>query len=321
MDSLEFTVTREPDKLIISAKDRIGQTYRCIVTNYKTPQYPKVMLTDEAFADTVLEELSKCRYGYDQKANHVLASIPLIKNKLDARFILIPVPEEGEADYKTQLQELRIALDRLEPYEVIETHTYPQWDTLDEFKRLPDFKYFDAAENWRSYLKPLNGFMFFKTGQMFVQFRERAADNGYLEYSTNRILTPDIGGKWITEIRDDPNYERLKGVHKFDIRAQVIDGSKGVSYYIKEYIREYMMGWCILNLHMIIAADPYFEVHIDKSRSLIRIIIKRLKTMKWNLSRMTQVGEGQIIYTMSSLKMKAMFINGSKFINEPEFAD
>jgi hypothetical protein len=328
MDNLKFTVIRETDKLIISTRDRKRQLYQCVATEYKTHQSPKVMLTDEAFVDMLLEKLSdECKYTYEPNTGHILLSIPLIKDRLDARFELVPNQEEGEIDYKAQIKELQDEIDRLEPYEIIETHEYPKWNTLDEFRKLPGFKYIEAGMDWRSHLRVVNDSKkeeskrdrFFKCNDMYVGFRKPGTHNIQNQTETGTGIIGDPFCKWTTIIDESSDNDLNKVIgyvlERYKRSVVIICRDIYLSVHIRNYMLDYLRGWIILNLNLLIGRQAYYEIHIDKNRGTVKIIIKRLKNPIFTFDCTDIIGDDKIsLYKMHTIPMKLFVDTGVHYV-------
>lgn len=135
---------------IVSGAFRYEDTLR----NFIKCQKPKDFMTADACREVILEDIEK----FTMKANET--NINVSYNVFKKNFIRFELPRVeiiGEIDTEMKVKVINERLAKLEasvfpkpvPHDKERTfiHVYPKWKTFEEFKKLKDYKYFDAVNN------------------------------------------------------------------------------------------------------------------------------------------------------------------------------
>ena len=129
----------------------------------------------------------------------------------------------------------------LQPDILIETHTYPSWDTFEQFKQLAGWKYFEAAENSSRY------FTQHDPKCSYAQFKDKYDEHpvciGYWQYCNGHkfansrqpsiILLDDIASHH--KINSDAYilYSGFGSCNPYGIKKEILLNSIDCNYYVK----------------------------------------------------------------------------------------
>lgn len=127
-----------------------NRIFRVEVNDFISIQKPNAVLVPESCKNFIINNINKATYKYDESKNTIEVCISVF----DMCDIYIELKETfiNERNYKAIVNELERKLEDMDPFETIETFSYPQWNTYDEFINLPDWKYFKCVKNLRQYI-------------------------------------------------------------------------------------------------------------------------------------------------------------------------
>jgi hypothetical protein len=156
-----FTLTHstcEPDDIQLSSglinipKMRLPDqlTYTKDTVEYTGVIAPQKYFTAAAYVEYLKDNIDKIQFR-DNPAVYELVNIRMTQVIRD--MTLADLKRELDAA-KVEIKELRKTIATLssDGYECIHTYEYPSWATYEEFKKLPGWKYFEAAENYKSHV-------------------------------------------------------------------------------------------------------------------------------------------------------------------------
>lgn len=138
-------------KLVISTVNRLDIKYIANIENFQSCQLPKNYLTNEICALYIIDSINSdvMSYKYEESTDSIIINIEI--NKMYYIEIILHRDDSVKIDLQSEINKLKLKLDELTTDELISTHMYPSWSSLDEFKQLPDFKYFQAVEDHLMY--------------------------------------------------------------------------------------------------------------------------------------------------------------------------
>lgn len=140
-----LTVSENTFKILIETYGKI--TYEVEIKEFLSCQKPKPFLNDESCKEYVKENYK------DMKINFY--KLQISSEPMKGKFIVFGLKKVerfmGETDLLVRVEELERQIDELNPYEVVEQHIYPKWKSIEEFKELDSYKYFEACWSWRKH--------------------------------------------------------------------------------------------------------------------------------------------------------------------------
>lgn len=309
MDNLIFAISNESkegtdNQITISTISRKGVRYSTTINDYLKCQKPKPMLTQDACAEFILENKSNITYIYDAKNDVIIVTIIVFEKKLSLEVILNK--SSGEASLEDICAALSARIDELEPYEIIHTFGYPGWNSLEEFRGLPDFKYFEASADPRRFLK--------KVGEELLLIDDEFS---YLigEHNSNaKYDTPASHISLLFENWTCANMDKLYRIVIDPVQGPFINFNVsqpthvvgGISYYLFYYIQWYTIGWILINFKWMAARNPIVDVIIKKSKVTINIL--RTKKQTYN----TVINA---IVRMPKIKIRKVIIDDRVFLS------
>lgn len=162
MDNLKFTAEMMPVEiegtieqkkqtcLVVQTYTRNSINYKMTIINPDLVQYPEVFITQKMAIESIIKHIhQEPQYIYDEKTD-----IIEIKYKMfDTHGICLHLKKDltQMPTVEQRITKLELLLDALTLDELIESHTYPEWSTYEEFMKLPSYKYFDACYNAQRY--------------------------------------------------------------------------------------------------------------------------------------------------------------------------
>ena len=163
MDNLKFTAKMTPVEiegtsdeqkkqncLVVQTYTRNSINYKMTIINLNSVQFPEVFITPKMAIESIIKHVSQGpAYTYDEKTD-----IIEIKYKMfDTYGICLHLKKDltQMPTIEQRITRLELLLDALTLDELIESHTYPEWQTYEEFMKLPSYKYFDAFHNAQRY--------------------------------------------------------------------------------------------------------------------------------------------------------------------------
>lgn len=159
MDNIKLMATFHPDMITeksfvsIHSTTRQGHRYEVALYDLSAIQFPKPFLQFDVCQQMILDHIQEFEYKYHSDTDQIEVQYVVIGKEFGFRTLLKRVLQE--VDWVAKVQDHDSRIDALEPYEILHEHVYPQWETLDDFKNLPDFKYFQALRQWHKYIQPL----------------------------------------------------------------------------------------------------------------------------------------------------------------------
>jgi hypothetical protein len=143
--------TIEPSNGLAQVEELIGHQpdikYTHIQYDEKSSQYigaietiPKYFTTN-GYMEYLYDNITKFKF-VDNCAIYEMVNIPMTK-------VIKPITIEELQEKIQHLEQIIASLPKQD--ELIETHIYPSWDTYEDFKKLPSWKYFDASANSANY--------------------------------------------------------------------------------------------------------------------------------------------------------------------------
>lgn len=298
MDNLTFTAEVDVlnSVLTVSTTTRKGHKYQAEIKDFIVCQRPKDRLTKAACIEVIRDKLDRdddLEYGYynvDDTIEVIIRYMPGYRIEFTLTRCAAPA-----IDLEQELATLKKRLDDLETDEVVHVHKYPSWDSLDEFKKLPGFKFMEAAENPAKYFKQIPGSSVLYLGEYLGKFRymiagvtdatqtievPTVADRRTLGYyeGCNRVLYGCTQDKELLET-DGPEPHKNVPYRYFPRSVKmVILPDITINQWVMRYITRYVYGWVILNHPML--AFRTVRVSIDvKDGKDVYVSITRSKRM------------------------------------------
>lgn len=319
MDNLVFySKVSEGGGVTIGTVNRRNITYETDIKNLAEIQFPTVFIVDRECETLLLDEIKKVEYDYDIATDTIHCKLPVYgKNKLQWSLQRKTV---SETDLVKTLEQriacLELELYELNPYEVIHEDCYPQWQTLDEFKALDSWKYFNAFDNMANYymkteipnckagchIAIYNGEFGPDKLRYVIDLNKR--DNQYCP--TSRVRHQADGGMINTS---EPDY-----IIKYRNKALTYYNTDGnrINLYLYQWVYEYVIGWILLNSQLIAFRSSKVEIHIRDNN--VSFAIHRTKKYNLPVNSVCQLHQNQgIVYIMYPPAIN-LFINGQRYI-------
>lgn len=173
-------------------------------------------------------------------------------------------------------------------YKVIHTHTYPTWNSFENFTKLPGFKYFDAQYNYSQYWKSEN-----ITGEYLgveYTFKRKLVSNYSYYVCNSQYSTPyyEMDLDMYMSYRGgmtQPDKDYLSNLINRTIRYTIFNNSESDVYknktfgYIKpivfEYFYQYARGYMFVNYADFIFRKPVYQLFVTNGTA--KLVIRALK--------------------------------------------
>jgi len=313
MDNLKFAVVDLTDndengaithKLKIFNNSPTTRVFSTIVSDFIAVQQPSPIFMADACKNFITDNIStKAEYkiirttSIDNANDTVEMFIPIFGSNVIK--IILTEEKKAEVDYKKLAYTLQQRLDEMDPYEVIDTFTYPTWSSYAEFQSLPEWKYFDTFNNLDNYLHQLKD----KYDSKHTYIKEKSLD---LEYDNPSY---DIT-KWLIIVDSKSNLLHFKNtiydcpvasIKDVDIKS-MFDESHNMSLNILEpsyseddvvklnahqlkqklgyYFGLLFRGWVLYNPHLYkeyISNSYDIEIVCELNLDTLTMLIKRRK--------------------------------------------
>ncbi len=242
LKGLTFTAVKSGSKeptVVVSCK--YDETdYKTEIDDFAKCQHPKALLTTEACIDFICDNIQHADYKFNETKSKISLSLRVFQNVVIQ--MQLDCPETGTNNLELKIARLEKRLALLEPYELVTSHKYPKWETLEEFKQLPDFKYFKIVENYASLI------------------RETAEKISY-KHDAGHVFGTLYGMKYgVGKIDMATNYGRSAHFETFTASINIASGNAYVGAGINHYSHhptgsEYVHG-CIADRALLETLDP-----------------------------------------------------------------
>ena len=351
MDNLKFTAemtfietegvseSKGQRCLVVQTCTRNNIYYKSIV-NAETVQYPEIFLTPKMATESIIKHISsEPTYTYDEKTDVIEIKYTVINTY--GICILLKKDLTQMPTVEQRITRIELLLETLMLDELIESHTYPSWETYDQFTQLPSYKYFDAFHNAQRYFNKepvmhLGKFREFYYGLNVNSLCGRTlsfqcsnnTDNEKTQYMTAlayfvkpariiqnkeyELTTADVNFYSTmykqqqipnTQIGTDSYRDYFQSSLKTFIQ---IDNNNQLCSIINEYIRMYIFGFYLINHQMLIGRDIRIEIHISDK---MYIHIFRSKRMRFSHHN-TKVPTDITIRNINAIKVDGVYIVG-----------
>lgn len=312
------------------------------VVNLKECQKPKPFLIEEACKEIIIDKCSELSYKYDEEKDLINCKIHLMKNN----YIELNLTRvNSKLDAEREIAKLKAKIDELEPYEIIHEHVYPTWNSLEEFMKLPGFKYFEAAENDAKYYKSdevltqhrttLDGTYYigiyqgkYKYG--FARDSLGPFNMGGARYIIEYDKRPDIHYKYGSsheKIEDNPAsiqdrdlLETISDVYKDKQYRHFPRSVKGIAVnaaqingYVYHYIQKYVYGWILLNHELVVPRHFYYTINVRNNQCFIKIYRSK-KLYAFRIPMVYKSGSDGTVNAMYFNKCTSLVINEHELI-------
>ena len=150
-----FTFTTECDlvanTLTVNAYNKKEHKYQVEIDDFIACQEPKALLTNMACLEVIADKIKteEFKHKYHESDDTIEITINYMPKYKIVIMLDRCIAPDLELEY--EVVRLKARLDELELDEVVHEHTYPTWASLDDFKKLPGFKFIEAAENPAKY--------------------------------------------------------------------------------------------------------------------------------------------------------------------------
>jgi len=288
--------TIEPSNGLAQVEELIGHQpdikYTHMQYDEKSSQYigaietiPKYFTTN-GYMEYLYDNIAKFKF-VDNCAIYEMVNIPMTK-------VIKPITIEELQEKIQHLEQIIASLPKQD--ELIETHIYPSWDTYEDFKKLPSWKYFDTVENIGNYFVIVNKVssesvfrdkyndkyvvMLYNDstgGKVQINhnppnqpFTYNRFDFGYMYKGIGYISSP----KKETEMAsiDYNYYHTYHGENKQEtLFARTFHKNVKIHYYMREcqmsnpvrsYIEYFIAGWFLLNWQYHVSQEIYVNIEI-----------------------------------------------------------
>ena len=255
---------------------------------------PAKYFTYTGYIEYLQDNLSKFQL-VDEHAIYELVKIPMVKQ---IKPVTIESLSEQVKSLKLVVTHLQAVLDQITispGLKLIEIYKYPTWNTFEEFTKLPDYKYFEAAQNIERYL-PLYGSVelpkyIHKYQDKFIKFSQGDPKTLALYKLLDFNINYKFHGRYIIEdkkeilmgsidcaiyhkyyeneswITNDCLYKSLKKFH-FE---------HGVSVLLVEYFVDYIIGYSLLNCLNHIGTQLSIGIEINDQTAICKIFKSTMK--------------------------------------------
>jgi hypothetical protein len=270
----------EPSNGLAQVEELIGHQpdikYTHMQYDEKSSQYigaietiPKYFTTN-GYMEYLYDNITKFKF-VDNCAIYEMVNIPMSK-------VIKPVTIEELQEKIQHLEQIIASLPKQD--ELIETHIYPSWDTYEDFKKLPSWKYFDASENSANYIlydekNGQLGKLREKYEDMWVRIRHNNDDHirdqinySYIKYTGVNNWSFYIPKKEVCMDSIDFNYYNKWGCGDinfpslFHRNLKIYNFKHIIAYPIYLYITNYIIGWFLLNWRQYVGYDIYIGIEI-----------------------------------------------------------
>ena len=309
MDNLKFTAemmpveiegTTEQKKqtcLVVQTYTRNSINYKMTIINPDLVQYPEVFITPKMAIESIIKHIHQGpQYIYDEKTD-----IIEIKYKMfDTHGICLHLKKDltQMPTVEQRITKLELLLDALMLDELIESHTYPEWSTYEEFMKLPSYKYFDAFHNAQRYfnsepiihLGKFRDFYYTPHCPSSLDMLSNRTDSDQqktqcMAYLASYVKPYNIGqDKEMEQKSLDVNFYstmyKKPANHTDNFRDYFQQSLKTFIYFrygyhlypvIKEYFRMYIFGFYLINHAMLIGRDVQIELHQTGDKMCLHI--------------------------------------------------
>lgn len=293
---LEFNVTDGEGHAIIISTTYNDKTYSCVVTNFIECQKPKPFM----YEDNVIKAIKRCDCKfYNPIERQVVIGKETITLKIPIlfddyiEFVLKEELQTTEDLLMTKIAKLEKRIAELEEKNLLcglmgnrgmshtttHTHIYPKWKTIEEFEKLPGFKYFEAYKNYSPlyhYIK-IKGVDYKYSGESYGLKYTLPANKDKMT-STNKIRiwykNLDPKDRELEIIKERYKDRRESHMYLFSKSAEVYmhKDSELVSDWIIEYMKQYMIGWFIVNQQEVVFRNRVILIIVKPDQITLKIM-------------------------------------------------
>lgn len=278
MDNLDLSASEISDGLKITAVSRNRCYYSCVIVDFAACQ-DKPVFSDRECAKFIKDNIKLAEYKFGDhvvdvviRTTHVTVSFTLEHRVHD-----VPLLE-------SIIDNLTARLDSLEEYRTIHECYYPEWNSLDELKKLPHYQCIEDSCELYKFTVPLpnfdgvsgrrvlsyDGVFYTFDGMMYID-------------SPNHVVFCNVGSypKSLSQ-RDLVVNENRSTIGPGDSLRKLFNMSHepcykfGIGSAIK-FIGHYVAAWVMKNFHLVAGRNPMIELVGDTEKRTLLIRIKRLK--------------------------------------------
>lgn len=328
MDNLKFTAemmpveiegTTEQKKqtcLVVQTYTRNSINYKMTIINPDLVQYPEVFITQKMAIESIIKHIHQGpQYIYDEKTD-----IIEIKYKMfDTHGICLHLKKDltQMPTVEQRITRLELLLDALTLDELVESHTYPEWSTYEEFMKLPSYKYFDAFHNAQRYFnsEPMIHLGKFRDIYYLPQYKNApnlsmhsvcaqltAEKTQCMAHLTDHVKPVNIYQQkemeqksldvnfYSTMYKNSPNQhgqistDNFRDYFQKNLKTFIHTTGTRATYQlcpvIAEYFRMYIFGFYLINHAMLIGRDVQIEIHINGDKMCLHMYRSKQITMK-----------------------------------------
>ena len=325
MDNLKFTAEMTPVEiegtddqkkqncLVVQTYTRNSINYKMTVINLNSVQFPEVFITPKMAIESIIKHVSQGpAYTYDEKTDIIEIKYKMFDTygiclHLKKDLTQIPTVEQ-------RITRLELLLDALTLDELIESHTYPEWSTYDEFMKLPSYKYFDAFHNAQRYFNSEPMIHLGKFRDIYyvprsdvspkLDMHSTRSHNAREKTQCMAYLAAYVKPAMIYQQKEMEQKSRDINFYSTMYKQQPLLGSDQIttdnfrdyfqqnlktltysSYYyicpvIAEYFRMYIFGFYLINHATLIGRDVRIEVHQTGDKMYLHIYRSKQIVMK-----------------------------------------
>ena len=260
-------------------------------------QKPNAILNRDGFICIINDNLEKTNKQFNEEKK----IIEMIINITDKFYIELILSESNKFVYPLEqrvfeleelVADLKTCIDFNKP-EILHEIEYPRWDSLDEFKKLPEFQYIEMAYDYDRYIKRINDKMCLEYKQnslqepCYVSLFKNSDSNSKCMGFFNTFR--NIGGE--SSYDDIISYRYLSNTDKRLCASEKIDQNKpyeafGRSLKVCDYTKiyrihericrffgNYFFGWIIGNLGKVYEYNFNFKIIASGNKAKCRLLL------------------------------------------------
>lgn len=284
MDNLKFQAIKSQDYITITTETRTGDRYMGMIVDFDDVQYPDSILKDSVCEERIFANIKDTTYNVND--GEITVCIPLITGySAVLELKLVETELKSQIDENNLVEKIVHRLsERLEPYEVIESFTYPQWKYIEEFEDRnihENYKYILASQEPEKHLTPLKGtdknyMAEFMNSYVMIHGWENGEPNSF--YGGGEIhLISDC--KLTNESTPREKFLSMFSESCKEFAGTYESGGVGISYKLLQYINKCVQGWILLNPMYVILRDPKVRITIESD--CVKFDILRLKQRRY----------------------------------------
>jgi hypothetical protein len=317
--------------------NRRGQKYELVIQDLNLIQFPQPFLNSEICKQLLLDKINEFNYRYKPETDQVEIWKYMIGNEFGIRCFLKRVITE--IDWTAKVQHLELLIDQLDPYEIIHEHQYPIWDSMEEFKKLPDYKYFDAVVNYHRYLKRIPGETIVEQHNSLYSYYTVYSfeSKGYFVgiYPLNRIrvgkspttgtseyFRPDFDNTLtcvescepapqdrLVKIASEKDPSSILGAFVQNIEC-IVPCPRKISEYVWRYLKYYFAGWIIVHPELVAFRELFAEVTIKDNK--VTMVMKRSKRIRFNHAIIKKSNQNNYYLSAGVKGITSLIIDGEE---------